>query len=207
MTTKATKAKQLQELIILMVDCETTSLYPARGKAHQLGLHAVVTNGKETKTLLRENYLLPTTLEDWDPATLEWAKKKIPDAIAATLAPPANPWAERGPTVRAAAGELSRLASQGRQVVVVAQHPEFDLPFFEKEGIFLRDLFGHRNVYDLASLLVGAVRNEPTIRGLQRQFKGDHTALGDCIAQMNQLKAANYAGLLTYYNVRQPLPF
>lgn len=197
---------QLQELIILMIDSETTSLNPDRGKAHQLGLHAVVTNGSQTRTLLSMNYYLPTTMEDWDVATYEWAKATIPDALSTTLTPPSTKWDGRMPTIKMLISDLEMLAKLSGPKAVVARHPEFDLPFFEKEGVDLRRVFGHRNFFDLTSLLVGAIKNRPTIDGINSHYRGDHTALGDCKAQMRQLEAADYAGLLTYYGIRRPAP-
>ena len=82
----------------------------------------------------------------------------------------------------------------------IFNHPEFDIPFLEKEGLDFRKLVGHSNIFDMRSLLFGAGFNKyqcyafgEEARTLNREGVY-HTALGDCYIQLDTLYLA---GLLT----------
>lgn len=196
-------------MIILMIDCETTSLSPKRGVAHQLGFYAV--RPATGEVLLAEQFDLPTRASQWDKATLEWATHQ--PALANSLPSGLSPEEVEEQRARIEASALKAVNwledyadRAGCPVAVVAQHPEFDLPFYEDCGVDLRRLFGHQNIFDLTSLLVGFYAgrfpNTDTKKimvGNQTKIKGDHTALGDCKAQMLRLQTANWGGLTAYY--------
>lgn len=199
-------------MIILMIDCETTSLNPHVGVAHQLGFYAVNPNTNES--ILAEVIHLPTMPSDWDKSTLDWARKQ--PALVNNSLPDHGLDRDTVTEQRLLREDTARelvvwlknySARSGLPVAVVAAHPEFDLPFYERSGIDLRKEFGHSNVYDLKSMLLAHYAASYPEHGTKKMIdaaysrtKGDHTALGDCIAQMKRLKGAGWGGLPAYYS-------
>lgn len=184
--------------MIIMIDTETTSLDPSIGCAHQL---AFLTNSG-----LGLEVDLPTTEYMWDSKTLAWAER---NGTAPAIHPDSSLTAveaARKAKVEQFTNALLDLKKQSREVSLVFRHPEFDIPFLEKEGVQIRAIFGHRNVYDLCSLIRGYYAgryHEAGSATIQRMVDGHyamtgpspHRALDDCRLQMELLAKANYGGL------------
>lgn len=193
--------------IIVMIDTETTSLTPETGGCvHQIGILAqeVATN-KTATTIIEQCFYLPTLESHWNAVTLAWAKNHIPDAVQETLVSNMTYPAvenERQQTLSVVEATLRELKNHKQPIKVIFQHPEFDLPFLEEAGIDVRTILGYRNVHDLGSLILGYyagrfpdTNSERMVEALYKRTVGNHTALGDCRAQMQRLSLIDYAGL------------
>lgn len=194
--------------MIIMIDTETTSLSPSNGVAHQLAYYAY--DGVEHQELQVD---LPTTEDHWDANTLKWAQRN--DTLPEIAYGRSSDWISEARMSEASwfVTSLKRIkAGAGRRPIsVVFKHPEFDIPFLEQEGIDIRELFGHRNIYDLNSLVRGYYAGQypngsltTHLRLTEAHFKVGkvpHTALEDCKLQMDQLRKANYGGLLSCHSL------
>lgn len=193
--------------IIVMIDTETTSLsLETGGCVHQIGILAKeVAPDKTATSIIEQCFYLPTLESHWNADTLAWAKSHIPDAVEETLVSSMTyPEVEneRQQTLSVVAATLRELKNHKQPTKAIFQHPEFDLPFLEEAGIDVRTILGYRNVHDLGSLILGYyagrfpdTNSERMVEALYKRTVGNHTALGDCRAQMQRLALIDYAGL------------
>lgn len=204
--------KERVKMIVLMIDTETTALNPNHGVLRQFGCYAVRPNprakaGYDEEMMLEVDF--PVLPSMWDSSTLQWAIRNgtAPEPIDPALTDYDSIQRLRDASYQQVSAVLKGYLSKWPKVAVVFRHPEFDIPFLEQAGIDIRRLVGHRNVYDLSSLLIGfAAGRYPSedtskmIDGWHKRYPAAHTAVEDCKQQMRLLASVGFAGLPAYYS-------
>ena len=156
--------------MIIMIDSETTALSTDKGVIRELAFASDMGD--------RFTINFPTTEAMWDADTLRWTKRNGSFSAAdfSTLTS-GHLKDERRAAICHFALEFNELI-EGQDVKIVMKHPEFDIPFIEQAGYDIRAAVGHRNIYDMDSLLVGyyggAYPDHPT----QKMIEGAYKAAG-----------------------------